>query len=287
MALLELSGVTHTYDSANNSWWKSKQKLQGAVVKDISMTLEAGQCIGLLGGSGAGKSTLGKIMLGLQRPQRGSVLVDGKDMYACDNRTKKQLRNHVQAVFQDCYSSVNPKMTAAQIIGEPLDNFERLTNGEKDYRIGEALDIVGLPASAMNKLPRQFSGGQLQRINIARAMISRPSFIVLDEAVSSLDIANQVHIIDVLRDLKKQRDMSYVFITHNLKAAFALCDRWTVLDQGSLCGSFSTIAEMKVSREPAVKQLLDASLSGHPELGTIRKDRPFYVDAGQRKGAWA
>ncbi|MCW3791570.1 ATP-binding cassette domain-containing protein [Paenibacillus sp. LS1] len=287
MALLELSGVTHTYDSVNRSWWKSKQRSQGAVVQDISMTLEAGQCIGLLGGSGAGKSTLGKIMLGLQRPQLGSVRIHGKDMYTSDKQTKKQLRRHVQAVFQDCYSSVNPKMTVAQIIGEPLGNFERLTHTEKNYRIGESLDLVGLSTSAMNKLPRQFSGGQLQRISIARAIISRPSFIVLDEAVSSLDVANQVNIIQILRNLKEQQDMSYVFITHNLKAAFALCDRWAVLDQGSLCGNFSTMDEMKTSREPAVKQLLDASLSGHPESGTIRKNRPFCVEAGQRKGALA
>ncbi|TDL69331.1 ATP-binding cassette domain-containing protein [Paenibacillus amylolyticus] len=285
MALLELSRVTHTYDSAHGFLRKSKQGPQ-AVVKDISITLEAGQCIGLLGGSGAGKSTLGKIMLGLQRPQSGSVLIHGKDLYTSDKRTKKQLRKHVQAVFQDCYSSVNSRMTAAQIISEPLDNFERLSSREKTYRICEALDLVGLPTSAMNKLPKEFSGGQLQRISIARAMISNPSVIVLDEAVSSLDVANQVHIISVLRDLKAQRDMSYIFITHNLKAAFALCDRWTVLDQGSLCGSFSTKAEMKASEESAVKQLLDASLSTRPELGAIRKDRYFLTDTEQREGAW-
>ncbi|MFE6076455.1 ABC transporter ATP-binding protein [Paenibacillus sp. NPDC057886] len=286
MALLELSRVTHAYDSAHGFLQKSKQGTQ-AVVKDVSMTLEAGKCIGLLGGSGAGKSTLGKIMLGLQRPQSGTVLIHGKDMYTSDKRTKKQLRKHIQAVFQDCYSSVNSKMTAAQIISEPLDNFERLTSREKTYRIGEALDMVGLPASAINKLPKEFSGGQLQRINIARAMISNPSFIVLDEAVSSLDVANQVHIISVLRDLKEQRDMSYIFITHNLKAAFALCDQWTVMDHGKLCGSFSTKAEMMKSEEIAVKQLLDASLSTRPELGTIRKDRHFYAESGQREGAWA
>ncbi|RAW09923.1 ATP-binding cassette domain-containing protein [Paenibacillus taichungensis] len=286
MALLELSRVTHAYDTAHGFLRKSKQGPQ-TVVKDVSITLEAGECIGLLGGSGAGKSTLGKIMLGLQRPQSGSVLIQGKDMYTSDKRTKKQLRKHVQAVFQDCYSSVNSRMTAAQIISEPLDNFERLTTKEKTYRICEALDLVGLPTTVMNKLPKEFSGGQLQRINIARAMISNPSFIVLDEAVSSLDVANQVHIISVLRDLKAQRDMSYIFITHNLKAAFALCDRWTVLDKGNLCGSFSTKAEMKASEESAVKQLLDASLSKRPELGTIRKDRYFLHDTEQREDAGA
>lgn len=284
MALLELSHVTHAYPPANSLFWKKRQTKHQPVVKDVSITLEAGQCLGLLGGSGAGKSTIGKVILGLQPPESGSVHINGIDMYKCDKRAKKQLRRHVQAVFQDCYSSVNPKMTARQIIGEPLDNFERLTSREKDYRIGEALDMVGLPAAAMNKFPKQFSGGQLQRISIARAIVVKPSLIVLDEAVSSLDVANQVHIIHVLQRLKEQLNMSYVFITHNLKAAFALSDQWAVLDQGLLCGHFSSITEMRASPNPAVKLLLEVTLSGQPESGTLRQDRNLIITEGKREG---
>ncbi|GED73066.1 hypothetical protein BRE01_67680 [Brevibacillus reuszeri] len=185
----------------------------------------------MLGSSGAGKSTIGKIVLGLLAPHAGTVRINGVDVYG-GRRAMKELRSQVQAVFQDCFSSFNFKMTAGQIIGEPIDNFQKMGRKEKQATIEELLEMIGLSASDINKFPREFSGGQLQRICIARAIAVKPRLIVLDESVSSLDAVNQVNIIRLLRFLKDRFGMSYLFITHNLKAAFALGDQFIVLDKG-------------------------------------------------------
>lgn len=243
------------------------------VLSDVSLKLEQGSCLALLGASGAGKSTLGRIALGLERPQAGQVTVGGANLYECRGAERRRVRRNVQAVFQDCYSAVNSRMTAAQIIGEPLDNYETLTASERRQVIGRVLEQVGLSPEDMHKYPRQFSGGQLQRINIARAIVLRPQFIVLDEPVSSLDMVNQVRILQLLRRLKEQNGMSYLFITHDIKAAFALADRVTVLDRGRLTETYADRQSMLASREPAVQRLLQSELAGHPSVSRIRPDR--------------
>lgn len=243
------------------------------VLSNISLQLEAGSCLGLLGSSGAGKSTLGKVILGLAQPERGRVLFEGKNIYTLDKAERVKMRRDIQVVFQDCYSAVNPRMTAAQIIGEPLDNYESFSRSERDRAIVEVLEMVGLLASDLGKYPRQFSGGQLQRINIARAIVLKPKLIVLDESVSSLDVVNQVQIIRLLRDLKQQSGTSYLFITHDVKAAFALSDQLAVLDKGILVDCFESKEEMVASANPIVKQLFQSVLAGHPQERTIRASR--------------
>jgi nickel transport system ATP-binding protein len=149
-------------------FWRSDRRMP--VLSDISLTIEQGMCLGLLGTSGAGKSTLGKVILGLEKPRQGQVLFQGQDLYGTVTQTRKSFRRDLQVVFQDCYSPVNPRMTAEQIIGEPLDNYESLSMSEQKRKIGELLEMVGLNPEDMRKYPHQFSGGQLQRINIARAI---------------------------------------------------------------------------------------------------------------------
>lgn len=270
--MLELEQVCCSYTS-NRSGFIFGAKREQSVLHQVSFSLEAGTCLGLLGSSGAGKSTIGKIVLGVHRPNSGLVKWEGKNLYSNHIKDEKGWRQQIQAVFQDCYASVNPKMTARQIIEEPLLYCKPWDTAKRTAAIIEVLELCGLSSSDLNKYPAQFSGGQLQRICIARAIILKPKLIVLDESVSSLDMVNQSVIISLLATLKQQLGISYLFITHNLKAAFALSDRLIVLDQGSICGEFNQLQEMYASPHAAVQQLITASLSGRPERSTIRQDR--------------
>ena len=192
MSLLQIKHVSHRY---GNQRFLSRQPEQ-TVLQDVSLTLEAGTCLGLLGRSGAGKSTLGRILLGLERPKEGQVLFEGQDIY--QNLSSRQ---DIQVVFQDSFAAVNPKLTAGQIIAEPLTNFLRLTPDALEQRLITLLEQVGLTEADLTKYPHQFSGGQLQRICIARAIATNPKLIILDEAVSSLDMVNKAMILDLLREL--------------------------------------------------------------------------------------
>lgn len=260
-SLLEVSNISHQYQN-RNQWFRKTQPTQ--VLKQISFTLEKGYCLGLLGMSGAGKSTLGNIILGLEKPVEGQILFEGQDIYRLDSQARHQIRRDLQVVFQDCYSAVNPLMTAAQIIGEPLDNYEKLTPVEHKQRVAELLEQVGLRVEDGSKRPHQFSGGQLQRINIARAIALNPKLIVLDESVSSLDMVNQGQILSLLAELKKNYQLSYLFVTHDIRAALTICDRIMVLDQGELVYQGYGDHSIMESKHPAVQQLVHAILPEHP-----------------------
>jgi len=259
--MLEVREVSHNYQQRR---WFRRADRTPSVLTDISFTIEKGCCLGLLGTSGAGKSTLGKIILGMQRPSHGQILFEGQDIYRTSRHMSKAMRRDLQVVFQDCYSAVNPMMTAAEIIGEPLDNYERLGTTERRRRIGELLEQVGLSATDAGKRPDQFSGGQLQRINIARAIALKPKLIVLDESVSSLDMVNQTHILSLLAELKASHQLSYLFITHDIRAAMTLCDRIAVMDQGRLVQQEADGEALIHSAHPAVRQLVDSILPEHP-----------------------
>lgn len=270
MSLLQVEEVTHTYGSSRLFWRSNRQT---PILSNISLTIEPGMCLGLLGTSGAGKSTLGKVILGLEKPQKGRVIFQGQDLYSMDSHARKQIRRDLQVVFQDCYSSVNPRMTAAQIIGEPLENYERLSALEQKRTIAGLLEMVGLTSEDMKKYPRQFSGGQLQRINIARAIALKPKLIVLDESVSSLDMVNQTHILDLLRELKSEFGLSYLFITHDIKAAYSISDALAVMEKGELVELCHDKNQVFSSDHPAVKKLISSILSEHPRHRSIASGR--------------
>ncbi|MET4654822.1 nickel transport system ATP-binding protein [Exiguobacterium sp. PvP048] len=262
MSLLQIKHVSHRY---GNQRFLSRQPEQ-TVLQDVSLTLEAGTCLGLLGRSGAGKSTLGRILLGLERPKEGQVLFEGQDIY--QNLSSRQ---DIQVVFQDSFAAVNPKLSAGQIIAEPLANFLRLTPEALKQRLITLLEQVGLAEADLTKYPHQFSGGQLQRICIARAIATNPKLIILDEAVSSLDMVNKALILDLLRNLKATLGLAYVFITHDVQAAQALSDRFMILDHGQLVGDYPTLRSFSEATDEHVQAIRQAVLAVHPRHRTIRK----------------
>lgn len=270
MSLLEVKEVTHTYGSSR-SFWRARKEAQ--VLSDVSLSIEQGTCMGLLGTSGAGKSTLGKVILGLEQPQKGKVIFQGQDLYTIDSTTRKQIRRDLQVVFQDSYSSVNPCLTAEKIIGEPLENYERLSASEQKRTIAHLLETVGLNAGDMKKRPGQFSGGQLQRISIARAIALKPKMIVLDESVSSLDMVNQTNILNLLNELKTEFGLSYLFITHDIRAAYSISDALTVMETGRIVETCYDKNEVFTSEQPAVKELVASILPEHPRNRRISNEK--------------
>ncbi|WP_141432509.1 nickel import ATP-binding protein NikE [Bacillus sp. 03113] len=266
MSLLQVKDVTHTYGSYNLFRMKDQRK---KVLSDVSISIEQEMCLGLLGASGAGKSTLGKVILGLEKPQKGQVLFQGHDFYSIDKKTRKRLRRDLQVVFQDSYSSVNPRMNVEQIIGEPLQNYERMSLAEQKRTIGELLERVGLSTGDVQKYPHQFSGGQLQRVNIARAIVLKPKLIVLDEAVSSLDMVNKTNILELLSELKSAYGLSYLFITHDIKAAYSIADTLAVMDNGVIVEQFERKKQLFASAHPAVKTMISSMLVEHPRYRSL------------------
>lgn len=267
MSLLQVEEISHAYRSSKRLWGAGGLT---TVLSHVSFEIERGQCLGLLGTSGAGKSTLGKVILGLEQPRQGRIIFQGHDLYNADSQATRQLRRDLQVVFQDCYSSVNPRMTAEQIISEPLNNYEKLTRDEGKRRVGELLEAVGLKADDMRKYPHTFSGGQLQRINIARAIALKPKLIVLDEAVSSLDTVNQARILSLLSELKATLGLSYLFITHDIKAAHVISDSLAVMDKGQIVELCSDKSQLAASTHPAVRELFDSVLPEHPRDRLLR-----------------
>lgn len=268
LSLLQVKQVNFSFYS--RKLFKGKDQTN-KVLNDISFDIEEGTCLGLIGSSGAGKSTLGKVILGIQRPQQGQVLFKGHDIYNTDKATQQKIRRDLQVVFQDSYSAVNPRMTAERIISEPLENYEKLTLDEQRRQVIELLERVGLDEKDSKKYPYQFSGGQLQRINIARAIALKPKLIVLDESVSSLDMVTQSLILQLLNELKNDFGLSYLFITHDIKAAFSISDHIGVLEKGELIELYNSKDQFFSSKNPIVKQLRDSILAEHPRFRTLTK----------------
>ncbi|OPH50497.1 nickel import ATP-binding protein NikE [Paenibacillus ferrarius] len=256
MSLLVAEHIFKTYRS---SGLFGLNKKEGAGIRDISFRIEPAMCLGILGESGAGKSTLGNIMLGLLRPDSGSVKMLGTDLYQADKKERIKLRREIQVVFQDCYSAVNPRFSVKHIISEPLRNYERLSPQEEIRKVTELLEVVGLRPDDMLKKPHQLSGGQLQRVNIARAIALEPKLIVLDEPVSSLDMVVQKQILLHLQDLKKKKGLSYLLISHDVLAVSLLADQIAVLDGGQIVEKVA-ITELLSCSHPASRRLLDAAL---------------------------
>ena len=185
-------------------------------VDGVSLDVLPGETLGLVGESGCGKSTLGRVVTQLQPVTSGNIFIDGVDLTKLSGEKLRQKRRELQMIFQDPYSSLNPRMTVGDIIAEPLENFGLLRGKAKDKRVQELLKTVGLNPYFNNRYPHEFSGGQRQRIGIARALALRPKLIVADEPISALDVSIQAQVINLIQDLQKEFQLTYLFIAHDL-----------------------------------------------------------------------
>ncbi|WP_129306855.1 dipeptide ABC transporter ATP-binding protein [Streptomyces sp. L2] len=232
--VLEVSGLVKHYPLTQGILFK---KQVGAVkaVDGVDFTLGRGETLGIVGESGCGKSTVAKMLCHLERPTAGAIRFKGEDVTKLSGRALKAVRRNVQMVFQDPYTSLNPRMTVGDIIGEPYDiHPEVAPKGDRRRRVQELLDVVGLNPEYVNRYPHQFSGGQRQRIGIARGLALRPEVIVADEPVSALDVSVQAQVINLLDRLQSDFDLSYVFIAHDLSIVRHISDRVGVMYLGRI-----------------------------------------------------
>jgi peptide/nickel transport system ATP-binding protein len=249
----------------------------------VSLELKAGEVLGLVGESGSGKSTLGRLAVGLERADVGTVSLDGHDLARADRATRRRLRRDVQMVFQDPYGSLDPRLTVARIVAEPLVLL-RLAAAEAGARVREALAEVGLGADALGRYPHEFSGGQRQRIAIARALITRPRLVVADEPVSALDVSVQAQVLNLMADLRARHGLAYLLISHDLAVVAHLADRIAVMRAGRIVECGPTARLLQAPSHAYTRALLDAVLPPDPvraraRLGLVRR-RPQPAPAG-------
>ena len=240
----------------------------GAVraVDDISFELRAGETLALVGESGCGKSTTGRVILGLMRPTSGGVEFSGRDVFGVRGRAKRELRRQMQIIFQDPYASLNPRLTVADIVAEPLE-VHRVAHGkDKRQRVASLLEAVGLLPSHMNRYPHEFSGGQRQRIGIARALALQPRLIVCDEPVSALDVSIQAQVVNLLQNLQKQFGLAYLFIAHDLAVVKHVSDRIAVMYLGKLVELAFKSELFRSPRHPYTQALMSANPVPEPRL---------------------
>uniref|UniRef100_UPI001EE723ED ABC transporter ATP-binding protein n=1 Tax=Metasolibacillus meyeri TaxID=1071052 RepID=UPI001EE723ED len=254
MTLLEVKNIDMHYVQ-RPSLFQRRQEI--SVLQKVTFSLQEGECLGIVGQSGSGKSTLGRIILGMERPKNGEVLFQGVNLYEATSKQKKMVRRDLQAVFQNSYHSFNPKQTIYEILEEPFLNFEHYNKTERQQKIKELLECVELPQTIVDSYPSQLSGGQQQRVNIARALALKPKLIVLDEAISSLDMILQKTIIQLLQTLQKELHLSYIFISHDLRATRFMSDRILVMQHGQLV---EEIAKGGTYKHPASQELHNAIL---------------------------
>jgi oligopeptide/dipeptide ABC transporter ATP-binding protein len=234
-------------------------------VDGISFSIEGGQTLGVVGESGCGKTTTAKLVLGLEEPTGGAIRFEGRDLRTLDGAGRRHYRKSVQAVFQDPYASLNPRMRVSAIIAEPLVTNETLTAGEVRKRVLQLLDLVGLPGRAADLFPHEFSGGQRQRIAIARALSLSPKLVVHDEPVSALDVSIRAQILNLLRDLQAQLGLSYLFIAHDLAAVAHMSHAIAVMYLGKIVESGEARTLIGTPKHPYTEALFSAALPSHPD----------------------
>ena len=263
MPVLEADGVSKHFQTRRGIFGASRGVVRA--VDDISFSVDEGQTLGVVGESGCGKTTTAKLVLGLEEPSGGSIRFQGKDLVGLDTVERRHYRKSVQAVFQDPYASLNPRMRVRDIISEPLVTNENLPATTVRDRVLEMLDLVGLPARSADLFPHEFSGGQRQRIAIARALSLSPRLIVLDEPVSALDVSIRAQILNLLTDLQDRLGVSYLFIAHALAAVAHMSHTIIVMYLGKIVESGEARALARAPKHPYTEALFSASLPSHPD----------------------
>ena len=234
-------------------------------VDSVNMTLRAGESLGLVGESGSGKSTVGRLLLGLVPCSRGTVLLEGENIASFDRARMRQFRRDVQIVFQNPHTALHPRMTVARALAEPMAIQGGFSRSAIDARIGEMVEVIGLPQSFLARYPHELSGGQKQRICIARALMLNPRVLVLDEPTSALDVSVQAQILEFLQSLRRDLGLTYLFISHNLAVIQAMCSRVAVMYRGSVVEEGQTQDILENPCNAYTRRLLAATLVPSPD----------------------
>lgn len=260
MILLSTKKVTHGYQRL--SFFKRQPNRH--VLKDIDLEIHTGESVAILGRSGCGKSTLVRLLTGLEIPQSGDVLFQGHTTRQMSRHQLNTMHQHVQMVFQDPISAVDPRQTIQKIISEPLRYLSNMTPNEQRNRVNELLELIGLNHQYLKKYPSQVSGGQLQRVCIARALASHPKLIILDESLSNLDLVLQIQMMKQLKTVQQQTNITWLLVTHDLRIARQFCQRVFVMDEGRIVETCH-LDNPSQFQHPASLQLQRAILPALPE----------------------
>jgi peptide/nickel transport system ATP-binding protein len=271
--LVELADVAKYFD-VSPPWLNRVLERQGRrilhAVDGVSLSIQAGETLALVGESGCGKSTIARMIVGLYAPTRGTIRFDGRDTRAMHNAAGRSLRRRMQMIFQDPYASLNPRWTVGNIVAEPIFAHKLIAGRDAvRARVGHLLEQVGLSAADREKYPHQFSGGQRQRISVARALASNPEFLVCDEPTSALDVSVQAQVLNLMKDLQRELGLTYLFISHNLAVVRHISDRVGVMYLGRIVELAPKRTIFATPRHPYTRMLLDAV----PDLNMTGKSR--------------
>lgn len=259
----------------------NRQPVQVKAVDHVSLTVNKGETLGLVGESGCGKSTLGRTILRLIPATEGQVLYNGEDILTYDKKKMWEMRRKLQIIFQDPYSSLNPRMTVYDLISAPLEVYKIGTKAERREMVEEILQEVGLDKQYLNRFPHEFSGGQRQRIGIARALILNPEFVVCDEAVSALDVSVRAQVLNLMRNMQQKKNLTYLFISHDLSVVRHISDRIAVM----YLGSVAEVAEKAQLYSNPMHPYTKALLSAIP-LPDVKKKRQRIILQGDVPSAY-
>ncbi|GAA1022806.1 ABC transporter ATP-binding protein [Acrocarpospora pleiomorpha] len=259
--VLRVTDLTKVYTARNLI---GRQYVVHRAVDGLSVSVDAGETVAVVGESGAGKSTVGRLALRLIEPTSGTVELLGRDLASMRSSELRKMRAHATMIFQDPYTSLNPRLTIQSAIAEPLEVVGAADRRERARLVGDLIERVGLTQAHLSRYPYELSGGQLQRVAIARALITQPSFIVCDEPVAALDVSTQAQVINLLRDLQRERGIAYLFISHDLRLVRLLADRVAVMRGGALVEEGTTDAVYRQPTSSYTKSLLNSIPAGSP-----------------------
>jgi len=262
-ALVEAIGLSKYFEAGAGGWF-GRPKAMLKAVDDVSLRIQPGETLGLVGESGCGKSTLGRLLLRLHEPTSGAIRFDGTDITPLRHRALREVRRSMQIVFQDPYGALNPRMTVEDIVMEPMLIHGAKADAATRAKVAAMLEKVGLPARARSGYPHEFSGGQRQRIGIARALALSPRFVVCDEAVSALDVSVQAQIVNLLQDLQQEMGLTYLFIAHDLSVVRHISDRVAVMYLGKVVEAAGKRAIYAAPRHPYTRALIASVPASHP-----------------------